>query len=336
MELKRKSTTKSSYSYLDLLGKNEQAIAKAFAHLLAIEPKCYFTFLRFIGLKANYSEKNYYNASIHIEKKRKEGRTDIEISRSDKYHIIIECKIRKGKARGQRTQYLTAFNPRAKAKILCLLTEERDTNQIIPDGVIVKNITWLDVIGIFSRKDFMIGTEVEAFLKFTTKNFKMKEVKEILIQDLKGEEIARYENYCIYRRDVQYGAPLYFSPYYTRVKGIKEGISSLSKILGIITMMKSEIDNYKSDIESFSEDNDQVKNWIEGVKFGEDDPNSLHTYYFLDNPYIFKNPLKKAGGKNGGTGQNWIIKNISPNRCVTFLDFIKHIPELQSVDDSVS
>ena len=50
MELKRRSTTKSNYSYLDLLGNNELAIAKAFAHLLAIEPKCYFAFLRFIGI----------------------------------------------------------------------------------------------------------------------------------------------------------------------------------------------------------------------------------------------------------------------------------------------
>lgn len=336
MELKRRSTTKSNYSYLDLLGNNELAIAKAFAHLLAIEPKCYFAFLRFIGIKVYYSDKNYYNASIQVEKKRKEGRTDIEISLSDKYHIIIECKIKKGRAVSQRSQYLTAFDQRAETKILCLLTQERDTNHIIPDDVIIKNITWLDIIGIFSGKDFTKSTEVTSFQRFATKNFKMKEIKEILIQDLKGEEIVRFKKYCIYRRDVQYGAPLYFSPYYTRAKGITEGISSLSKILGIITTKKSEIDNYKSDIESFSEDNDQVKNWIEGVKFGEDDPNSLHTYYFLDNPYIFKNPLKKAGGKNGGTGQNWIIKNISPNRCVTFLDFIKHIPELQSVDDSVS
>lgn len=329
MELKRRSTTKSNYSYLDLIGNNELAIAKAFAHLIAIDPKCYFAFLRFIGIKAYYSDRNYYNASIHLEKKRKEGRTDIEISLSDKYHIIIECKINKGRAVSQRSQYLTAFDQRAETKILCLLTQERDTNQILPDDVIIKNITWLDVIGIFSRKDITKSTEVVNFLRFATKNFKMKEIKEILIQDLKGEEITRFEKYCIYRRDVQYGAPLYFSPYYTRAKGINEGIGSLSKIIGIITARKSEIESYISDIEGFSEDAGQISRWIDGVKFGNDDPNSLHTYYFLDNPYFFKNPLKKAGGKNGGTGQNWIIKNISPNRCVTFLDFIKHIPELQ-------
>jgi hypothetical protein len=53
-----------------------------------------------------------------------------------------------------------------------------------------------------------------------------------------------------------------------------------------------------------------------------------YTYYFLDEPLKFKTALKKDGGIKKGRGKNWIAAHITPNRCVTFTDFIKHIPEL--------
>lgn len=42
----------------------------------------------------------------------------------------------------------------------------------------------------------------------------------------------------------------------------------------------------------------------------------------------FKNPLVKDVGIGLGRGKNWIAANIPPNRCVSFSEFLKHIPEL--------
>src|SRR5690606_28399870 len=92
---------------------------------------------------------NYKSASIITEKKRNEGRTDIELSQEGKYHIIVECKIGKGKAVKQRTQYLTAFDKEAQTKILCILTQERDTNKQIEKDVTIRNTSWLEIIELF-------------------------------------------------------------------------------------------------------------------------------------------------------------------------------------------
>jgi len=333
MILKQIKTKKTSYSLLDLIGNDELAISKIFAYLLAYDKDCYFHFLHFLGISIKNSTNNYQNSVITIEKKREEGRTDIELFQINKYHIIIECKIKKGMVTKQRSQYLTAFNKNVKQKILCILTRQRDTNIQIKNDVLIKNINWLDIIELFNNKQFFKKKIVSDFLNFTTRNYRMKEIKEILIQGLSDPtEIKRYKEYCVYRRNQIFGTPLYFAPYFSRNSDEIEGITNISKIMGILTMKQTDAESFMSDLENFSDDKIIVDNWLKGVKLGKDDKNTLFTYYFLDKPYKFKKALTKDRGIKKGRGKNWIAANIPPNRCVSFIDFIKHIPELMKLD----
>nr|WP_281169387.1 PD-(D/E)XK nuclease family protein [Flavobacterium gelidilacus] len=268
------------------------------------------------------------NADISTEKKRNEGRTDIEIKKDNDYHIIIECKVNSNKLFNQRTQYLTAFDIKAKQKVICFITQERDTNKQITNDVSIINTSWLEIIELFNTKNFINKDIVKSFLNFSTRNYKMKQLKEILIQDVNIEEIDRFENFNVYGRNQTFGTPLYFAPYFTRNTGKIEGISNLSKILGILTLRPLDIDNFKSDLEGFANNKEQVITWINGVKNGKDIPTETYTYYFLDNPLKFNRPLRKDGGIQKGRGKDWIAAQIPPNRCVSFIDFVKHIPEL--------
>jgi len=329
MILKRPETHKTTFNLLDLLGSDEVALSKAFSFLLASDSDCYFQFLRFLGVPIKNTLTNYKSATITTEKKRKEGRTDIELYQENKYHVIVECKIEKGKAIKQRTQYLTAFDNSAQTKVLCILTQERDTNKQIEKDVIIKNTSWLEIIELFNNKHFIQKPIVTDFLKFATKNYKMNELKEILIQDLSDKtEIKRFKEFRIYRRNQTFGTPIYFAPYFNRGSGETEGITNLSKILGILTFKPADIENYRSDLESFSNQSQTVDLWIKGISLGNDNKDFVYTYYLLDEPLTFKTPLKKDGGRQKGRGKNWIAAMIPPNRCVSFTDFIKHIPEL--------
>jgi len=330
MIIKSADTVKSSLSFFDLLGNNETALAKAFAYLIAIDKDCYFEFLYFLGVKQPYNDKNFFSADIKTEKDRDEGRTDIELVSKNDFHIIVECKVNTGKVIKQRTQYLTSFNPTAKQKILCFLTQERDTNKQFQKDIQIRNTSWLEIIELYSTKKFTHKPIVSTFLKFATKNYSMRELKEILIQDLKDKtEIERFQNFGVYRRDQTFGTPIYFAPYFTRGATQQEGISNLSKIVGILTLTPNDIDTFRSDLEAFSQNKTQVDNWIGGVKHGNDSKDATFTYYFLDSPLVFKSPLRKSQGNEKGTGKGWISKFVPKNRCVSFIDFIKHIPELQ-------
>jgi hypothetical protein len=326
MIIKNNNSTKTLLSNFDLLGSDEVALSKAFAFLLGSDQDCYFEFLKFLGVRQINNDKNYFISEIRTEKKRTEGRTDIELHCGEQYHIIIECKVRGNKLSKQRTQYLKSFNNSAIKKVLCFLTQERDTNKQIANDVSIINTSWLEIIELFNSKHFSDKPLVKAFLNFTTRNYKMKQLKEILIQDINSAELIRHDNFCVYRRGETFGTPLYFAPYCTRGTGKQEGITKLSKILGILTLKPSDISNFKSDLESFETRPGQVEKWIKGVQYGSD--KDVHTYYFLDEPLIFKTALKKDSGIKKGRGKNWIAAQIPPNRCVSFTDFIKNIPEL--------
>ena len=329
MILKRPETYKTTYNLLDLLGSDEVALSKAFSFLLASDSDSYFHFLRFLSIPIKNTLTNYKSASIITEKKRIEGRTDIELNQEGKYHIIIECKIGKGKAIRQRTQYLNAFDNSAQKKILCILTQERDTNKQIEKDVTIRNTSWLEIIELFNNKHLTQKPLVSDFLKFATKNYKMRELKEILIQDLSDQtEIRRFKEFGIYRRDQTFGTPIYFAPYFNRGSGEIEGITKLSRILGILTFKPDDIENFRSDLESFSINKATVDKWMNGILLGNDNKDFTYTYYFLDEPLTFKTPLRKDGGRAKGRGKDWIAAMIPPNRCVSFTDFIKHIPEL--------
>ncbi len=337
MILKRADTFKTSYDLLDLLGTDENALSKAFAYLIASDKDCFFKFLRHLNIRVKNTENNYKQSTITIQKRRDEGITDIEITQTDKYHIIVECKIGKSKVDKQRTQYLTAFDKDSKHKLLCILTQERDTNKQIADDVTIKNTSWLEIIELYNNKYFLNKPIVSDFLKFATKNYKMREIKEILIQGLGDKtEIKRFNKFRVYRRDQTFGTPIYFAPYFNRGSGEIEGITKLSRILGILTFKPVDVENYRSDLESFSEDKSTIDSWMEGIKLGNDTKDTVYTYYFLDVPLTFINPLKKDGGTKKGRGKNWIAANIPKNRCVSFIDFIKHIPELMATNKTTT
>lgn len=328
MIIKSANTQKTTLSQFDLLGQDEVALSKAFAFLIGYDKDCYFEFLKYLGVKQKNSQENYISSDIITERHRNEGRTDIEIKNSNNYHIIIECKVNNNKLSKQRTQYLDAFEKGFNKNILCFITQERDTNKQITNNISIINTSWLEIIELFNAKKFTEKEIVKSFLNFTTRNYKMKQLKEILIQDVSIEEIERYEKFNVYGRNQTFGTPIYFAPYFTRGTGKLEGISNLSKILGILTLKPSEIDNFKSDLESFATESTQVEVWINGIKNNKDIPTEIYTYYFLDEPLKFKKALRKDGGIQKGRGKDWIAAQIPPNRCVSFIDFIKHIPEL--------
>lgn len=328
MEIKKTGSPKSVISLFDLLGNDETALSKAFAFILGKEKDALKDFLKFIGVSKRITDKVFRQVRITTEYSRNEGRTDIEIEIGTDTHIIIEAKIRKNRVRKQRTQYLSAFNESAKEKILVFLTQERDSNKQIAQDVKIINTSWLDVTGLFDQKKFIDNELVFQFLRYVSKNYKMNEQKEILIQDLADNtELKRYRQHNLYRRDQTFGTPLYFAPYFTRRANQPEGegISYLSKILGVLTLVPNEIDNYEIDLRRFKNDNEIVDKWIKGVKLNSSEITDSLTYYFLDEPVKINENLLKDGGNKKGRGKNWIAAMIPKNRCVTFEEFVRRM-----------
>ncbi len=330
MILKNKDINGSPYNYFDILGNDENALSKAFSYLISVNKDCFFCFTKLLGIKIHNSKENFTKFKIEIQRKRETGITDIEITDEEKIHIIIECKIKNGKVQKQRTQYNSEFINHCN-KYLCLLTEIYDSNIQTEGDVKVITLSWYDIISAFNTKEFLSNEIVVNFLKFAERNYTVNNIKEILIQSLSNDiEEKRYNDYCIYRRDLTFGSPLYFAPYFSKMKNKNDyGIKSLSKILGIITASEADIENFISEFDKFSDDQTLINKWKKGIKLNNNkDDQSLYTYYFLRKEMEFKNPLIKDGGIKKGRGKNWIAANIPPNRCVTFSDFIKHIPEL--------
>lgn len=328
MEIKKIGSPKSVISLFDLLGNDETALSKAFAFVLGKEKDALNDFLKFIGVTKRITGKVFRQVRITTEYSRNEGRTDIEIEIGNETHVIIEAKVKKNKVRQQRTQYLTAFNESAKEKVLVFLTQERDSNKQISKDVKIINTSWLDVTGLYDQKKFIDNELVFQFLRYVSKNYKMNEQKEILIQDLSDEtELKRYRQHNLYRRDQTFGTPLYFAPYFTRNANQTEGegISYLSKILGVLTLIPNEIDNYEIDLRRFKNDNEIVDKWIEGVKLNSAEIKDSLTYYFLDEPVTINDNLLKDGGNKKGRGKNWIAAMIPKNRCVTFEEFVRRM-----------
>ena len=157
----------------------------------------------------------------------------------------------------------------------------------------------------------------------------MEENKEILIQDVSDiNEVELFEKYNLYRRDKTPKKPLYFAPYFTNNAVRETGINYLSKVLGVLTFRRLEFENIIDEIGTFTDDKIQKDNWIKGVQMesnftlAEDE----QTFYFLDKPMTFMNPLVKDFENSKG----WIGKRIPKNRIVSFIDFLKHIPELMN------
>lgn len=334
MKIKDKHLFQSPLNQFDLLGTDEVGLSKAFAFLLGKDRYALYKFLHFIGIEERNSDNNFRNVSIEIEKHNKEnGRTDIEIKQEDKFHVIIESKIRNNKIKKeQRIKYSEIFKPGIN-NILCFITQVNDYQKISDKNIKTINLSWLEIANIFESKDFIVegkSSLVYDFLKFVKRGYCMRDLKEILVQDLGDlNEIERFKNLLVYRRDVVYGSPLYFAPYFTRkAKQMEgEGISYLSKVLGILTLNPKNINSYVDDLQGFTYDKQILKKWEQGIKFDTEDRD--FTYFFLDTPLKLRTPLKKDGTREKGRGKDWIAAMISKNRCVTFHEFIKRIIETE-------
>lgn len=328
MILKYRQRTASHLTQFDLIGTDETGLSKSFAYILAKEKDSLFTFLHFLGIHVKNNLNNFRATSIKIEHSRPEGRTDIEILQPGLFHVIAECKIRKGKILRQRTQYLNSFE-NVPNRVMCFITQERDTNKQKHNGITTQHISWIDILNTLEGARLATITTVGQFMRYAIRSYKMKTQKEILVQDLSNPlELDRYLKHSIYKRDVTFGSPLYFAPYFTRNvdEAIGKGIMYLSPVRGVLTLKPSEIDEYLNDLKSFSENPDQVKRWIQGVKKGNKAyQKKEQTFYFLGEPVELPISLLKDGTIRKGRGKNWIAGKIPKNRCVTFAEFVRRI-----------
>ena len=328
MKIKVKGYKCTSLNQFDILGKDEVALSKAFAYVLGKEPKALYQFLHSIGVSTQNTLNNYKNTLIEIEKQRKEGRTDIEICHEGKYHIIIECKVRGNKVKKQRRQYLKSFSSDDHIKkVMVFISQNNDTMiQNLPD-IQTHNLNWMQIVELYKTKEYKHIQIVKDFVKFAEKRYKMREQKEILVQDLSDDiEIMRFKEYNIYRRPEVYGTPLYFAPYFTRSAQQEEGegISYLSKILGIITLDPAE--GYDEDDlrEYANKDKKLLDKWKKGLTLKIEKHKSKHyTFFFLADPVKLTKPLLKDNIRNYKDG--WIAATIPRNRCITFEEFVKRM-----------
>lgn len=324
MKIKRQNYKGTTLNRFDLLGNDETGLSKAFAYLLAAEPSIFYQFLRELGIRAQNTESNFKEVTIDIERKRQEGRTDIEIHSPGKFHIIVECKVGSNRIKDQRSQYLPCFENEPK-RVLCFITQERDCNREVSSGIDIHYKGWLDIIGLVEPKDFNRSEIVSEFASYATRGFKMRDQKEVLIQDLsKPDEIKRYKENFIYRRDITFGSPLYFAPYFTRAANETEGITYLSKVLGVLTVHPQDIASFEDELLVYADnDKELVQKWIAGIEPGNSKESK--TYYFLAAPVRLSKPLLKDGGREIGRGRGWIAAMIPKNRCVTFEEFTRRM-----------
>lgn len=328
MIIKPAGYVKHSFNPFYLSGFDETGLTKAFAFTLAKDSSTLFKFLHYLGIEEKNYKSNYRDIEVYIERKRKGGRTDIEIILKGSFHVIIEAKIRKNRITNQRTQYLSFFENQPK-KVLCFITQNYDYKKQTADEIAIKHIDWSDIDDLIDNKELLQNSVVRDFQNYLRRGYQLRKQNEILIQDLSNEnEMEKYRDYNIYRRDTTFGSPLYFSPYFTRIANQPEGegISHFSKILGIINCKPKDLKKFTDDLKEFSDNNEELlTKWLKGTK--HDNEESYFTYFFLDNPVKLKTPLLKDGTTNKGRGKNWIAAQIPPNRCVSFEEFIKRMEQ---------
>lgn len=329
MILKETGYNFSTISKFDLLGNNEEALSKALAYTISHEKDALFTLLRFLGIKKKNTVNNYSDISIEIEKYRDEGRTDIEIKLNNNFHVIIESKIKNNRVIKQRTQYLGSFDNNCPVKILCFLTQVSNNNKEIENEIEIINSNWFEITELFNNKQLKNKGIINDFIDFSMRNYKMNDLKEILIQDLgDSTEIIRFKEYYVYRRGVTFGTPLYFAPYFTNNAKQPEGlgIAYIAKVNGVLTLKAKDIKTYHKDLFNFSGGNKElIEKWVNGLLLSEDILDDIYTFYFLSKPLKLNNNLLKDGTREKGRGRGWIAAMIPKNRTVTFEEFINRL-----------
>lgn len=343
--IKQKGTTRMQSNFFHLFGDKETGLTKAFAYVLSTNRKLLFKFLREMGIIVNNTDDNFKAITIETEKVHHEhGRTDIEIKLDGRFHLIIEAKVGTNKEITQRYRYPEILlKSDETVRVLCFITQ---TNEHWfasgEEGIAVKNINWILIDELTDDQEIIQDQTTYRFLQYLRRFFTMKTQKEILIQDLGyGKEIDKYRSCNLYRREVIYGSPLYFCPYFTReanqLEG--EGASYISRVLGILSFRLSAIDNPHAIIEelnSFCSDYEEdrkaalIGKWTKGIaeyideeKSSRDETNEEKSYsfYFLDDP--IKLPGKAM--KDPKNSKGWIGTNIPANRCVSFTALLTHM-----------
>ena len=342
-------TNTFSISQFDLLGYKETSLCKAFAFLLAQDKQSFSAILRNI-FNISHSTKYWNTANITIEDHYNNiGRTDIEIQLKTDHHIIIEAKIGKNHLKiDQNLKYPDCFDKvlHTNKKHLCFVTNDLSSNRIIKNqtDISIAYISWADIIyyldRIKNKSDIL-----HQFLYYYDKGYKMKNTKEVLVQDLKHEsEIKRFIKYGVYIRDAQIGTPLYFAPHFTKdAEYIPEtkrgGIFYFSEVCGVITGTRDIINSkaYKDLLRKFATEltcdenqkNEAIKKWEKGIKLKIENTQNIKTseysIYLLGETIELKHPFHKDGGINEGRGKNWIAAAISKNRCIPFKEFIRRM-----------
>ena len=335
--------TNQKTTYLNLFdiadsSRKEVHLSKILAYVMAKDERALRAFLGLLdidAIKGKWRSQLHENASVCIEKSYsdKGARTDIEIRIDNpKVFIIVECKVKGGKAtEGQFKKYEPIYNRQEYndyKKYFVFLSHQSGINLLDSGDIEVIDITWRSVINSFwDVCNAEEVTDFRDFINYYERSYAMFNQKEILVQDVDAQSVERFER-LFYRRDKVNGAPLYFAPYFTRVSGKKEGISAISKILGIITTKdiswEKVEDRCRKFLELASKDEEAkeriLAKWQEGVD-DEQEKGTVLTYYFLDEPVRLKPPLVK---KNTKDSKGWIGGMISKNRCVTFAEFMRN------------
>lgn len=343
--IKQNGTTRMQSNFFHLFGDKETGLTKAFAYVLSTNRKLLFKFLREMGISVNDTDKNFKAIAIETEKVHHEhGRTDIEIKLDGRFHLIIEAKIGTNKEITQRYRYPEILSKsKEKKKVLCFITQTNEHWFAFGDAKIsVKNINWLDVDVLMDDRDILEDPMTNKFHQYLRRFFTMKTQKEILIQDLSIKtEIDKYRTCNLYRRNVIYGSPLYFCPYFTsgagQIEG--EGASYISRVLGIMSFRLCDIDNaqaIKEELDSFCCDIEEsrrgalIEKWTRGIDeyieeenmiTEENEKNKGYSFFFLDNPV----KLSGKAMKDSNDSRGWISRNISQNRCVSFTALLTHM-----------
>lgn len=344
--IKKRGTLKSQSNFFYLFGEKETDLTKAFAYTLSSNRLLLFAFLRNMGISINNTDKNYEGIEIRIEKPyEEEGRTDIEIVLDVTFHLIIEAKIGTNKILGQYNQYIPILErSQAPVKIMCFISQINEHRKTNTPNVLVKNKNWLHIDRLLEDKTILSDPLVRNFQKYLRRFFKMKTQKEILIQSLGIEsEIQKYRSNNIYRRNVIYGSPLYFCPYFSRKSKQPEGEGShyISRVLGIISSKITDFDaqSIQDELKSFCSDfdenkqNELITKWSDGIdqyiseeqELSKDNKGKDYSFYFLDNPIRLPGKALKDSRNGQGRGKNWIAANIPANRCVSFTDLLQHL-----------
>jgi len=316
----------------DLLGNDEKALTKAFAHLLANSETAFKLFMKEI-LKTKVPRNLHQSLKVEIEKHHDDGRTDIELS-TDDFHVIIEGKINYGDIKSQWTQYEGRFSIQTSQKYFVAITSLPIAFEVLLKDLKVHKTTWKDiyqVLGNNSKNEELI----ELFISFYERKYLIMLQKEILVQDLGVEsQIDLLKEHLIYKRDKVSGIPLYFAPYITKRTGQEPGIDKLYKVLGVL-FTKTDDPEWLKRVELFLNDNPELKDykflfgkWLDGLaKFSKDltefsEERDGFNIYFLDEPVELPGKIKKGAA---------LMKQLPKNFSMSFKELFIHLNNLMTV-----